>query len=313
MRRSSWSLGRLFGNFGSKPRGKKRKGVTPPNRRRFAFEPLEERTLLSVCLWTGESTLNNCWNNSQNWVKDQQPAQHVAPVPGDDLCFFGTAPANGVFNDFPAGTSFSSIEFGANDFTLAGNGLTLTDSIWADVGVTGSEISLDVILDNPIVADVAANAELTISGRISGNHYLTKTGPGTLSLAAANDYTGGTKISNGTIKVGDSDALSQSGNGLIITGSNAKLDLNGHNLSVGTVGLLRGSIVNSSTAAATLTGSIYVVLNGTIGVPLGDNSAPLIKCSSGSVTLSGDNDYGGLTTVYAGQLKLVGQDASTVL
>ena len=98
-------------------------------------------------------------------------------------------------------------------------------------------------------------------------------------------------------------------NGLLVNGSNAVLDLNGHSATIGAVGLIDGSIVNNSTTTAILTGSSYVVLNGTISVPLGDSAASLIKSTSGTVTLGGDNDYTGLTSVRGGVLNFVGWDA----
>ena len=117
------------GDFRAKRPSKKRRTLGPQHRRRLAFEPLEDRSLLSVCIWTGGGGSNNNWNNSANWVNDQQPPAQVVPQPGDELQFVGTAPSNGTQNDFPTGTSFQSIDFAANGFVVAGNDITLTDGI----------------------------------------------------------------------------------------------------------------------------------------------------------------------------------------
>jgi autotransporter-associated beta strand protein len=100
-----------------------------------------------------------------------------------------------------------------------------------------------------------------------------------------------------------------SDHGLSLVGPGAVFDLNGHNAAVGMVGLIDGSIVDSTTSPGTLTGSIYVVLNGSIEVPLAATDAALIKGTDGAVALSGDNDYSGPTSVYGGQLTFRGPDA----
>ena len=142
----------------------------------------------------------------------------------------------------------------------------------------------------------------------SGNNYLTKTAGGTLAPAGANTYTGGTVIDDGTLKLENNYALGvvPSSNGLLVNGG-AQLDVNGCDINVGSVGLIDGSI-HSSTAAA-LTATSFMLLNGTINVPLDGNAAPLLKGTLGAVTLSGDNGYTGLTTLYAGQLTFIGPDA----
>jgi autotransporter-associated beta strand protein len=289
------------------------RAAAPQHRRKLAFEPLEDRSLLSVCIWTGGGgAAHNNWNNPANWVNDQTPPVNVAPQAGDQLQFVGTPPSGGAVNDFPAGTQFQSIDFADSGFTLSGNSIALTggtnsEGINVASGVTGSTISLNVVLAQHITIAVSDSAAISISGVLSGTNYLTKTGAGTLSLGGANTYSGGTAIEGGILKVENDAALVQCGNGFLVNGSNAVLDLNGHSITVGQVGLIDGLITSST--PATLTGSEYVVLNGTIDVPLGDNAAPLLKGTTGTVTLSRANAYTGLTTVYAGQLNLVGSDA----
>ena len=149
---------------------------------------------------------------------------------------------------------------------------------------------------------------LSIAGNISGPNYLTKTGAGTLVLSGVNSYTGGTVIEDGTLQVGNGAASALCGNGLLVNGQNAVLDLNGNNVTVGDVGLINGSITSSTTSAG-ITATSYMVLNGSIGVALHGTDAPLMKATTDAVTLSGANDYTGPTTVYAGQLNLVGANA----
>lgn len=294
----------ILGTLGFDRRKKRQTPVQQHHRRALRAEPLEERTLLSVSTWDGGGN-DGSWANPLNWSGDTLPGAT------DDLVFAGTTiTAN---NDRVDVTSCNSLTFSnGSNITLTGNALMVTDNITVDSGVTGSSILLDILLGNAVSVEVAGNTTLTISGDISGSNYLTKTGAGTLSLAGTNTYTGGTTINNGTLKVENSAALVECSNGFLVNGNNAVLDLNGHSPTVGAVGLINGSIVDNSATPGTpgtLTGSMYMVLNGLIDVNLGSNAATLIKGTSGTVTLSRDNNYTGLTTVCGGELQFVGSDA----
>ena len=161
----------------------------------------------------------------------------------------------------------------------------------------------------PLNVAVTLNGTLTINGVISGDNYLFTTAPGTVILAAANTYTGGTLINSGTLKLANDNALIPGNNGLLVNGSAAVLDLNGHSITVGQVGLMDGSIINSDPIIpATLTGTEYVVLNGSIKVPLG-NAAPIIKGTEGTVTLASAGAWdpilsGGGADIRAGKIVL---------
>jgi autotransporter-associated beta strand protein len=270
-----------------------RRAGVQTRRRTLSIEPLEERTLLSLCTWTGGSLNSNLWSDAGNWS--------AAPVAGDQLKFSGTQ-RTATYNDLAAGTPFESIEFNGSNFSLAGNALTLTNGITVDAGVSSAAISLDAAVGGTVTV-VDATAALTISGNLFGSNGLTKAGAGTLALAGDNSYTGGTTISAGTVRLQNTTALTSTGSGVLVNGTNAVLDLNGYSITVGAVSLIDGSIVNSGPVAATLMGSSYLVMNGAISVNL-SGSGGLTKGGSGAVALSGANDYTGLTTVAGGTLEL---------
>jgi autotransporter-associated beta strand protein len=92
-----------------------------------------------------------------------------------------------------------------------------------------------------------------------------------------------------------------------VSGDNASLNLNGHCCTVGQVVLTDGSIVNGS-GAAVLTGSSYIVMKGAITASLAGNGG-LTKITNDLVALSGANTYSGLTTVSAGELRMIGSAA----
>ena len=254
--------------------------------------------------WTGGGGADARWSNAANWSTSPS-----LPEAGADLVFAGTNIA--ANNDRTDVVSYNSISFssGSSNIAIAGNGIAISNGITVASGVTGSAISSNIAMAGVVTVEVDANAALSISGDISGGNYLAKSGPGTLTLSGDNTYTGGTTIDAGTLKLGSSTALVDSPNGLLVNGSDAVLDLGGNSITVGSVGLISGSIVNTSATAATLTGSSYMLINGTIGVPLCGANVPVLKGTAGAVTLTAANTYTGPTTVYAGTLTLGGSNA----
>ena len=86
---------------------------------RLAFEPLEDRRLLSVVTWTGAVDSN--WNMPGNWSPSGVPAN------GSDLVFpAGTGHLS--TNNNISGISFNTITINDN-YTLAGNAFTLSNSL----------------------------------------------------------------------------------------------------------------------------------------------------------------------------------------
>ena len=87
-------------------------------------------------------------------------------------------------------------------------------------GTTGS-IGGGAIVDNGTLFIFRSNA-ITLNNAISGGSSLWQTGSGVTSINKANTYTGGTKISAGTLAIGNAGALgtgalSQSGGELLAT------------------------------------------------------------------------------------------------
>lgn len=112
-----------------------------------------------------------------------------------------------------------------------------------------------------------AGMDATIASAIIGNGRLDKGDLGTLTLTGANNYSGGTTISAGTLQLGDG----------------------------GTTGSITGSVLNNGTLAFDRADAVNFggVISGTGAVS---------QIGSGSTTLGGVNTYGGGTTIASGTL-----------
>ncbi|WP_423372808.1 autotransporter-associated beta strand repeat-containing protein [Dyella acidisoli] len=127
-------------------------------------------------------------------------------------------------------------------------------------------------LINSTGGTLQTNANLTISGNITGNGMLTKTGVGTLTLSGVNNYTGGTTISAGTLQ-GDTTSL-------------------------------QGNILNNAALVFDQTS------NGTYSGVISGNGT-LTANGTGTLTLDGVNTSSGLTTVASGATLIVGDSSHT--
>ena len=187
-----------------------------------------------------------------------------------------------------------------------------------------------------------AGTSLAVSGLVSGNGDLLKTGAGTLGLGGANTYKGNTTISQGTLQVtadgalGTTAGLTQIGSSgtlqfshvtygtaetVRITGAGGTLDsLGGNNSFAGNVVLLADGTLSSSTPGETLTLNGSISSNGAVSeltvTGAGDmrlagsvsGTFGLTKQGAGVVTLGASNSYVGNTAVLDGTLRLGAND-----
>ena len=194
---------------------------------------------------------------------------------------------------------------------------------------------------------VSGGFNTLISGIVSGAGGMTKTGTGTNTLSAANTFSGVTTVSAGVMNIQNSGALGSTSAGTVVA-SGAVLQLQG-GISVGnepltisgtgglnsgalrnisgdnswggvitlgaasTIGcdansltLSSGGIVNS-TFLTTFTNAGNISVTGTIGSGTGG----VTKTGAGTLTLSGTNSYGGLTTVSAGNQVTIGYSSGS--
>ena len=190
-------------------------------------------------------------------------------------------------NDFVAGV------FDPSALTLNGGVLRATASFAIDDSNRGVTLGASGGgFDAPNVAHT-----LTIANGITGPGSLTKTGAGSLSLSAANDYTGDTRPAAGTLALDNAAALggstldlAEGDTGVIAFGAptaytlgglkgTRNLDMDGKTLNIGANG-----------QSTTYAGSF--------------SNGSLVKTGSGTLTVSGANTHGA-TTVSEGTLRFL--------
>ncbi|WP_225561172.1 autotransporter outer membrane beta-barrel domain-containing protein [Comamonas sp. CMM02] len=187
----------------------------------------------------------------------------------------------------------TSAALGAAPVTANGGALGASE-----VGVTlGNHITLGT---NGLT--VSGINSLTLSGVLSGAGELIKRGAGTLTLSGANSYTGGTSIQGGTLALGAGGRLSAT-SALNLSGTGSTFDMSiGGNQTVGA--LLGAAGSNIVLGANTLTfGSASST---TFAGDISGTGGSLSKNGTGTMTLTGNSSYSGMTTVASGTLEFAG-------
>src|SRR5262249_32371379 len=149
--------------------------------------------------------------------------------------------------------------------------------------VTGGTLTVKSVLQN----NGAATGSLVISGN------------GTLTLAAANTYTGPTTVNAGTLLIGATNALS--GATAVTVSAGAPLDVSTFSTTSGSLSGA-GTVLFNAKGGTLITGSdnSSTLFSGSL-VDFGGSG--LVKVGTGALTFSGDNSgFGGTTMINGGSL-----------
>ena len=304
--------------------------------------PLAPQGTTTNAVWNGGSATTNNWNDTTNWVSNNQPQ---GGDPTTQIHFAGTTRLT-PNNDYGAFTQEGSIIFdsGAGAFTLGGNAVKLAGSItnnssntqtYNQTGLSmnptasGGATSFNaasgnliintpgssIFLDNNAELDLQGANTITINAPIAnGGGSVGKVvvlGSGTFIYAGANTYTGGTFINNGTLRFDTGGSLTSSqtltlGNN---TGSSsATLSIgNGSGLTVANPITVRAGstgtkTLSGSNASGTNTFSGQVTLN----TDFSASSAGGILDLTGAITTVGGSGVAQVMTVTAGTVQLSG-------
>ncbi|WP_418116240.1 autotransporter outer membrane beta-barrel domain-containing protein [Variovorax sp. NFACC27] len=153
-------------------------------------------------------------------------------------------------------------------------------------GVAGSVVALGA---NSLT--LTDNTSQTFGGSLTGTGgSLVKQGTGTLTLSGASTYSGGTALRQGRLNLGNSQAL---GTGTLSMDDDTTLGFSADGLTIANAIRLTGStdpVIDTGAFNATLSGAI-------------SGGGFITKEGTGTLTLSGANDYTGATNVAQGTLK----------
>ncbi|AXK38762.1 hypothetical protein DWG20_04570 [Crenobacter cavernae] len=159
----------------------------------------------------------------------------------------------------------------------------------------------DVALGSAKLTTGADNGSTTFSGDIAGTGGLSKTGSGTLTLSGDNGYSGATHVDGGTLKAGKAGALPQ--DSAVTVASGATLDLDGFDQSIGSLAGA-GNVALGSANLNTGGDNGSSTFSGDIG-----GTGGLSKTGSGTLTLSGVNNYSGGTAINGGVVQIASNGA----
>lgn len=164
-----------------------------------------------------------------------------------------------------------------------------------------------------------SSTNLTISNALAGAGTLYQTGSGTLILAGANTYSGGTMLSAGQININSTTALGAAGSLLTIAGDGTcKIDSTSNTITLSNnypqawnadFTFVGSRSLNLGTGQVILGGNRQVTVNGstlTVGGVVSGNYS-LTKAGAGTLALSGSNTYSGKTIVNAGALSIASE------
>ncbi|MEJ5901390.1 autotransporter outer membrane beta-barrel domain-containing protein [Ochrobactrum teleogrylli] len=174
-----------------------------------------------------------------------------------------------------------------------------------DQGIVVTDIVLNGDhFDNGILVFDLKDAQFNHS--ISGNGEVIQRGTGTTTLGANNSFSGGLTVETGTVKAGIVDTAFGTGRAAVEKG--ATLDLAGFNQTIG--GLVGNKDdkgdgdIQLGTGILTLNQDFSTNFSGKIS-----GTGGLVKNENGTLTLSGINNYSGVTTVNGGSLVQGAKDA----
>ena len=251
----------------------------------------------SSLVWQGDGAANLWDQTSTNWIYGNA----LSDFGDGDFAIFNDATTNNVVNLTGTLQPGSITVDATNNYIIAGSGsifgalvLTKTNSgaliilttnffngvttimqgrVQLGNGLLGGTLGNSLITDNGIL-QMQSPVPAALNNFMSGSGQLVQAGPGMVTLASSNIFSGGTSISNGTI------------------------------LSVGTNGALGfGNVLDNGTLDFNSAGNVS--LNNSIS---GGGSVSL--SGKGTVALAGNNFYGGGTIVSNGVLQMANVSGS---
>ena len=186
----------------------------------------------------------------------------------------------------------------------AGTALTMNDQ--TTLRLDAGNIIIDTRPVNLVGGTATVNTQGytgTINGLVSGSGGLNKTGSGVLQLYGNNTYSGGTRVSAGTLAINGNNSLGSAGSRLTMD-NGTTLRLDAATVDVGQ----RPMTINGSSVtinARDNTGTFGGVIDGTAKLIIDDST----DSGKSVVKLYGSNTYSGGTEVRSGTVAIKGPSA----
>ena len=253
-------------------------------------------TLTGYDYYTGTTTISA--GTLQVMVSGYLNNSLIGPVVDNSL-FLNSSSANCVISGLISGSG-SLNQAGPGLLTLSSNntysgGTTISGgTLQLGNGSSSGNIAGNVTDNGTLAFDIAGAA--TFGGTISGSGGVMQNSAGTVSLTAANSFTGPTAILNGSLSLNNANAVQDStvtvyqNNGLLLSGATT-FNL-GSLAGSGNIVTTTGQALNvgGDNASTTYAGSL-------------SGAGSLSKSGSGILTLTGSNTDNG-TTLAAGELSI---------
>jgi fibronectin-binding autotransporter adhesin len=266
-----------------------------------------------IATWQNTTPGTQDWQLGSNWTTGTAPsAQGATASVIADITAPQTINLNGAvtlgtltIGDPAATVALYTLASGSNSgrliFDVASGNAALTQTVSSAANLISAGVTLSKGL---VVTNNSESAALTLSGIIIGTGGLTKSGAGTVTLSGANQYSGGTTITAGTLKAGAGEVLSNNGT---VTMSGGTLDITGYTETINNLVVNSAAAVTSGTLSSTRgftvsNGAGVVTISSVLTNPSGATGG-LTKSGAGQLTLSAANTYAGPTVVTGGTLK----------
>ncbi len=220
----------------------------------------------------------------------------------------GTLTLSGA-NTYTGVTTINAGTLQANGGNAIGDSSSVTAASGATLALGASETigSLagagNVTLGANTLTAGGNGTNTTFSGVMSGTGGLTKAGVSQMTLSGANTYTGATTISSGSLALSGGAAISDT-SAVNLSAAGANLTLNASETIGSLAGVASTSVILNANTLTMGGNNGTTAYAGNIG-----GTGNLVKNGTGSTTLSGNNNYAGLTTVNAGTLAVTANNA----
>ncbi|WP_153076890.1 autotransporter-associated beta strand repeat-containing protein [Paraburkholderia bonniea] len=215
-------------------------------------------------------------------------------------------------NTFTGGTEINSgtLALGADGSLSVAGGLNLSggtatfdmsasddQTIGSLSGVGGSKVDL-----GEHTLTFGDTNKHTFAGVASGTGGIVKQGSGIDTFTGANEFTGGTKILDGTLQLGVGGKLAATG-AVDLAGAKAIFDIDpGGNQTIGSLSGVAGSVVTLGNSTLSF-GDKVDKTDKTFGGAV-SGTGGIVKQGSGTETFTGTNTFTGGTTISAGKLAI---------